>query len=65
MSNDKDLTAARDAALAQAQQTPARTSQDMRALVPRPPPSLPSPAAPPQRALSPAPITSGNGDSRR
>ena len=35
MSNDKELTAARDAALAQAQQTPARTSQDMRALVPR------------------------------
>ena len=35
MSNDKELTAARDTAVAQAQQTPGRTAQDMRALVPR------------------------------
>ena len=35
MSNDKELATSRDTAVAQAQQTPSRTSQDMRALVPR------------------------------
>ncbi|MDE2092787.1 MAG: Hsp20/alpha crystallin family protein [Burkholderiales bacterium] len=35
MSNDKELTARRDTTVAQAQQTPARAAQDMRALVPR------------------------------
>lgn len=35
MSNDKELTATRDASVAQAPQTPARAVQDTRALLPR------------------------------